>query len=57
MQLTAEQRAELEERITELQEARAAFVEQANREIAASLAREDELSRLLAEETNRDRPD
>ncbi len=55
MQLTAEQRGELEKRLAELQRGRLAFIEQANREIAAALAREDEIARLLAEDAD-DRP-
>lgn len=47
MRLTEEQRAELEARLAELQQARARIVARANQEIATVIGRERELSRLL----------
>ena len=47
MELTEEQRAYLEARITELTNVRDRLVEQANLELARLLARLDELQKLL----------
>jgi len=50
MELTEQQRAAIEARITELTNARDRLVEQANLELARILARLDELQKLLKPE-------
>jgi len=50
MELTEQQRAAIEVRITELERTRDRLVEQANLELARILARLDELQKLLKPE-------
>ncbi|HPV11702.1 MAG TPA: hypothetical protein PKW83_13670 [Verrucomicrobiota bacterium] len=50
MELTEEQRAAIEARITDLEHMRDRLVEQANLELARILARLDELQKLLQPE-------